>query len=41
MQTAILKRPTEYYALTDKLMNDERLSVVSVTRFLTGRYVKL
>lgn len=41
MQTAILKRPTGYYALTDMLVNDERLRVVSVTRFLTGRYVKL
>jgi hypothetical protein len=39
--TAIPKRPTEYYAMTDMLVNDERLSVVSVTRFLTGRYVKL
>lgn len=41
MQTAIPKRPTDYYALTDMLLNEERLRVVSVTRFLTGRYVKL
>jgi hypothetical protein len=41
MQIAILQRPTDNYALTDMLVNDERLRVVSVTRFLTGRYVKL